>query len=427
MLRPSYALIDMNSFYASCEKLFRADLTHSPVVVLSNNDGCVVARSTEAKALGIGRGTPAFQLTSLFNAAGVAVFSSNYELYNSLSQRVFAAVVSLVPKLEIYSIDECFADLAGISEVAALAANIRKRVEDWVGIRCCVGVAPTKTLAKLCNHTAKERLGSNGVFVWDDLSLQEQIRLLSDTSVKEIWGIGSRTTKALQTLGICSASDLIEADTAMLRKHFGVVLERTQKELKGIECIVLDPTAHPKQMICNSRSFANETSSLSDLTSALSVHIFEVVRQLRKQKSLTGCLTVFACTNPFKPTKKQGNVCVEIVLKDPTDDLLTLTRIALSALTAHFNPDLSYKKAGVIASDLVPRDQVVPQTDLFDMTAAERVRRTHLMDTLEAINARYGRHTITVASSRLSCGWQMRRDNLSPCYTTRIEDIPTVG
>lgn len=422
-----YALIDMNSFYASCEKLFRADLTHSPVVVLSNNDGCVVARSAEAKALGIGRGTPAFKLASLFNAADVAVFSSNYELYNSLSHRVFAAIASLVPELEIYSIDECFAKLSGLANVAQLAAALRKRVDDWVGIRCCVGVAPTKTLAKLCNHTAKKKIDSNGVCIWDDLSVKEQTLLLSQTPVQEIWGVGARLSRALQDLNVASALDLVRADSAMLKKHFGVVLVRTQKELAGLECIPFDTSTHPKQVICNSRSFANETSSLSDLTSAVSVHIFEVVRQLRKQKSLAGGLSVFACTNPFKDPQEQGGICVEIALKNPSDDLLALTHATLAALTAHFKPGLAYKKAGVTAFNLVPRDRIGPQADLFDTTAAQRIRRTHLMDTLDSINARYGRHTVTVASSRLSCGWKMRRDNLSPCYTTRIEDILTVG
>lgn len=417
----------MNSFYASCEKLFRADLTHSPVVVLSNNDGCVVACSDEAKDFDIKRGTPAFQLVSLFHAADIAVFSSNYELYNSLSHRVFSSIATLVPELEIYSIDECFAKLTGLDDVRMRAAEIRKRVKNWTGIVCCVGVAPTKTLAKLSNRLAKKGSGHSGIFIWDDISLKEQNRLLAGTPVQKLWGVGRRTAKALSALKIQTALDLKNADAALLRKQFGVVLERTQKELQGIDCIEFDPTMHPKMMISNSRSFAQEISSLADLSSAVSVHVFEVVRQLRKQKSLTGHLTVFAYSNAFNPQAKQGGVCAEIPLATPTDDLLSLTHAALSALSKNFNPHLSYKKAGVTASELTPRNDEVCQTDLFDTSVVLHSRRKHLMDTLDTINARFGRHTVTVASSRLSCGWKMRRDHLSPCYTTRIEDIPVVG
>lgn len=427
MARNTYALIDMNSFYASCEKLFRADLTHSPVVVLSNNDGCVVACSAEAKDLDIKRGTPAFQLTSLFHAADVAVFSSNYELYNSLSHRVFSSIATLVPELEVYSIDECFAKLTGLDNLAMRAAQIRKRVKTWTGIACCVGVAPTKTLAKLCNHTAKKKPACNGVFVWDDISEEMKNRLLAGTDVQELWGVGSQTAKALRVLNIQTALDLKLANSALLRKHFGVVVERTQKELQGLECIAFDPLQPPKKMICNSRSFAQETSSLADLSSAVSVHVFEVVRQLRKQKSVTGLLTVFAYSNAFNPKAEQGGLCVEIALATPTDDLLTLTHAALRALTENFNPRLSYKKAGVTACELTGRQDEICPTDLFDTSAGLRIRRKRLMDTLETINSRFGRHTVTLASSRLSCGWKMRRDNLSPCYTTRIEEIPVVG
>lgn len=422
-----YALIDMNSFYASCEKLFRADLTRRPVVVLSNNDGCVVARSAEAKALGIGRGTPAFRLESLFHAAGVTVFSSNYELYDSISRRVFAVVASMAEELEIYSIDECFARLSDSPGMRGMALDIRRKILAWIGIACCVGVAPTKTLAKLCNHTAKDRPGLDGVLVWDDLTEAGRRALLADTPVDGLWGVGSNTARALSDMGIGTALELRDADSRLIRSRLGVTIERTQLELRGLECIAFERDVRPKEMICNSRSFAQETDRLDDLISAVSVHVFEVVRQLRKQKSVARTLTVFACTNAFNANRTQGAINARAVLPEAGDDLLALTHAAVTALKAEFDPGLLYKKAGVIASDIRPRGTDTARCDLFSGGIELRRRRGLLMDALETINRRFGRHTLTTAASRLSQDWQMRRDNLSPCYTTRIEDVPAVG
>ncbi|MGN1209364.1 MAG: Y-family DNA polymerase [Duodenibacillus sp.] len=424
-----YALVDMNSFYASCEKLFRPDLTHTPVVVLSNNDGCVVARSSEAKTLGIGRGTPAFKLASLFAAADVEVFSSNYELYASLSARVFASIRSLVPAVEVYSIDECFALLTGMPQPLHTARQIRDRVRLWTGICCCVGIGPTKTLAKLANHYAKDHASTNGVFDWTALTASEQRRVLSDTPVQEVWGIGSRIAERLRAAGIDSALAFTQADAGWLRRTFGVTLERTRRELTGLECIAWEENPRPKQQICNSRSFAQPTAELDDIISAVSVHVAEAVRQLRAQSCLTGAVTVFFHTNAFSERMPQRAVWETQLLAHPTDDLIAITQAALLLVRRHFDGAFAYQKAGVVLSDMVPkgRDSGAQQTlDLWDETPIQMQRRQSLMQTIERINARFGRHTVTTASCRLSTGWRMRRDNLSPCYTTRIEDIPVV-
>lgn len=424
-----YALVDMNSFYASCEKLFRPDLTHAPVVVLSNNDGCVVARSSEAKALGIGRGTPAFKLASLFAAADVEVFSSNYELYASLSARVFASIRTLVPAVEVYSIDECFALLTGMPQPMHTAQQIRDRVCLWTGICCCVGIGPTKTLAKLANHYAKDHASTGGVFDWTALTAGEQQRVLSDTPVQEVWGIGGRIAERLRAAGIDSALAFTQADAGWLRRTFGVTLERTRRELTGLECIAWEENPRPKQQICNSRSFAHPTDRLDDIVSAVSVHAAEAVRQLRAQSGETRAVTVFFHTNAFSEHTPQRAVWETQLLAHPSDDLIAITQAALSLVRRHFDGAFSYQKAGVVLSDIVPkgRDSGAQQTlDLWDDTPQKTQRRQSLMQTIERINARFGRHTVTTASCRLSTGWRMRRDNLSPCYTTRIEDIPVV-
>lgn len=425
--RTAFALIDMNSFYASCEKLFRPDLRHRPVVVLSNNDGCVVSGCAQAKALGIARGTPAFRLSGLFRAEEVEVFSSNYELYASLSRRVVATVASLVPELEVYSIDECFADVSGLGDASACAQQLRARVQQWTGIFCCVGVAPTKTLAKLCNRLAKKRPDLQGVFVWPEDDTRAQQRILSDTAVCDIWGVGARLTESLTQSGIATALDLVQADSRWLQARFGVTVLRTQRELQGHSCLPLVPGTQTKQQICNSRSFGRNTSRIEDLISAVSVHTAEAVRQLRIQRCVAGCITVFFHTNFFQAHAPQKSICVDAPLAHASDDLLTLTHAALEALQAHFVAGFSYHKAGVILSAISDKDRAQPvMADFFDDAAALRERRSHLMDALEAINTRYGKHTVTTASSRLSTDWVMRREHLSACYTTRIEDVAVV-
>lgn len=421
-----YALIDMNSFYASCEQLFRPDLARRPVVVLSNNDGCVVARSAQAKELGIARGTPAFRLASLFHAADVAIFSSNYELYASLSRRVVQTIASCVPTVEVYSIDECFALLTGMPAPLKTAFLLRERVQQWTGICCCVGIAPTKTLAKLANHRAKNIPMLSGVFLWPE-SETEQRRILSDTPVGDVWGVGKQTRAALESAHIATALDLVRADGAWIQERFGITLLRTQMELQGTACIEFDSNRHVKQQICNSRSFAHATDKIEDLVSAVSVHTAEAVRQLRNQSSLCRRITVFFHTNVFNTNAPQKSISIDKVLEYPTDDLLTLTHAALAALKKGFEKGFFYQKSGVIFSELSASDAPwqLP-VDLFDEGAPLRQRRAYLMEAIESINDRFGRHTVTTASSRLSDGWKMRRDNLSPCYTTRIEDIPVV-
>ena len=253
-----YALIDGNSFYASCERVFRPDLRHRPVVVLSNNDGCIVTLTAEAKALGLKRGIPFYQVKDIIRRHQVAVFSSNYELYGDMSSRMMNIIAGLVPAIEVYSIDECFADLSGLDDLTTLGFSIRKRIGQWIGIPACVGIAPTKTLAKYCNHLAKKIPALHGVLNWNDLSFSRQEKALAYQGVEEIWGIGSQLAMRLKKLGIQTPLDLAQASESLLKQCFPINVIQTARELRGIESIEFEPTPPPRKRILRSRSFSKD-------------------------------------------------------------------------------------------------------------------------------------------------------------------------
>ena len=295
-----YALIDGNSFYASCERVFRPDLRHRPVVVLSNNDGCIVTLTAEAKALGLKRGTPLFQVKDLIKRHKVAVFSSNYELYGDMSSRMMAIIASFVPEVEVYSIDECFANLSGLKNLTPLGFEIRSKIFQWIGIPACVGIAPTKTLAKYCNHLAKRVPALKGVLNWNDLTPERQKKALACQRVGEIWGIGAQLSRRLEKLGILTPLDLSLASEGLLRECFPINVIQTARELRGLESIEFEPEAPLRQRILRSRSFANDVFDKNDLLSAVTMHAEEAAGVLRKERLRARRVGIFILSNRFK-------------------------------------------------------------------------------------------------------------------------------
>lgn len=421
-----YALIDGNTFYASCERVFQPYLRHLPVVVLSNNDGCIVTLTKEAKRLGLKRGTPLFQVKEIIDRNNVQVFSSNYELYGDMSARMMRTIASLVPEIEVYSIDECFADVSGLGNFTQLGHEIRARVLKWIGIPTCVGIAPTKTLAKLCNHIAKTYTSLKGVFNWEDLTPARQTKALSTIPVKDIWGIGTQLSKKLNLLGIETALDLKNADSALIRKHFGVVLLRTQTELRGIPAIPFEPKPPARQQICCSRSFAKNCYEIDGVLSALAVHVSHACRRLRKQKSRCQTVTVFVYSNVFNANDPQHAIHESFTLKYPTADTGKITTLVSLLVRQAFMPGIGYKKAGVILSDLSSEDEPY-MVDLFDVPEVIDEKREKLMAVLDALSERFGKNVLYTGMSALSDAASMRRECLSRCYTTRVEDVLRVS
>lgn len=432
-----YLHIDGNSFYASCERVFRPDLAHRPVVVCSNNDGCIVTLTKEAKALGLKRGLPLFKVKAVLDANDVAVFSSNYCLYGDMSRRMMQTVASLVPAIEPYSIDECFADVTGVSDLTALADSVRARVRQWVGIPTCVGIGPTKTLAKLANHFAKKYSAFNGTVNWNDLELARQEKALTVTPVQDVWGIGRQTAAALKTMGIETAKDFRDADSGLIRRRFGVTAERTRQELRGIDCIAFEPKAKPREQICRSRSFAQECTQREAIEAVLAQHAADAVRALRSENCVAADVMVFVLTNHFKLDRPQHTIYETETLVTPTDDLGMLTREVLRLFRRGFKAGMtratqigvpqgfSYKKAGVVFR-LEKRFAGVQQ-DLFAFSPENDERRERLMATLDRIAKKFGRNAVVTAATQLSAQAAMRRDHLSPRYTTRWDELLEVS
>lgn len=417
-----FALIDGNSFYCSCERVFRPDLKNTPIAVLSNNDGCVVSRTAEVKAMGVAMGTPYFRIKPLADAGKLAVFSSNYELYAELSARMMRTIADLVPSIEIYSIDECFADVAGITPLRPLGDNIRRTVLQNIGIPTCVGIAPTKTLAKFCNHIAKRyRNHFNGVVVWNDWPDTVRRRALASEAVTEIWGIGRRLGRQLETYGIRTAWDLVCAHTPTLRKHFGVVLERTQREMQGIPCIDLHPEETQHQSLIRSRSFAHRITDLPTLQAAVSHHIASGAAALREQNTQANIVGVFIYTDRFRTDLPQYCGRRLLPLPQPSGDTVTLNRAAQQLLKAIYQPGYEYKKCGIELNGIEPAGHI--QNDLWAEETAERLK---LMNSWDEVTRRFGRGKLKLGSELLSDRWKMARGALSPCYTTRWADLPVV-
>jgi DNA polymerase V len=418
------ALIDGNNFFVSCERVFDPRLEGRPVVVLSNNDGCAVARSNEVKALGVKMGAPWFQLRDLARRHGIVALSSNYALYADMSNRMMAVLGQYSPDQEIYSIDECFLGLDGLEhlDLVEYGRAIRRRVRQWVGIPVCVGIAQTKTLAKLANHCAKKGLaGKDGVCDFNRMSAAKLSGLFATIEVGEIWGVGRRLAKRLGELGVVSVEALRTADPQMMRKKFSVVLERTIMELNGTACIEFEEEAPNKQQIISSRSFGRYVHAMDELQEAVASYIAIAAEKLRAQGSLAGMVQVYIRTNPHKENAPQYQRGMTVPLPKATDDTLRLTRAALWLLKRIYRPGYAYQKAGVALLNLT--DAATAQRSLFAPTQDN----ARLMEVMDRINAIWGRGTLRSAAEGIEKGWRMKRERVSPGYTTCWTQVPVVS
>jgi DNA polymerase V len=420
-MTPQIALVDCNNFYVSCERVFRPDLRNVPVVVLSNNDGCAVSRSNEAKALGIKMGQPWFECKELAEEHGILALSSNYALYADMSNRVMSILGSFSPRQEVYSIDESFLDLTGMPKLRELSYEIRERVITWTDIPVCVGIGPTKTLAKLANFIAKRHPRSKGVFNYNDLSEALQVKLLSQIEVGEVWGVGRKISARLAEHGIHTVQDLRVAHTATLRAEFGVVVEKTQRELQGIQCIDLEDIAPAKKQIVSSRSFGQTVREVAVLKDAMSTFVANSCAKLRAQGSHASLIQVSLYTNRFRKNLPQYNPSFTLPLPQPTNDSLVVNRWADYLVGRLFKPEYEYKKAGIMLGEITPVGQY--QADWLEPMQATDTR---LMDALDGLNQRFGRGTVKVSTQGAHKEWQMRQDRKSPNYTTDWESVPCI-
>ncbi|KRW62318.1 translesion error-prone DNA polymerase V subunit UmuC [Pseudomonas sp. TTU2014-080ASC] len=418
-----FALIDCNSFYASCERVFRPDLARVPIVVLSNNDGCVIARSADAKPF-VKMGEPYFQIKNKLRKHGIMAFSSNYALYGDMSQRVMTVIESMVPALEVYSIDEAFVELSGlpVGAIERLCREIRAQVLRSTGIPTGVGIGSSKTLAKLANHAAKRWQRQTGGVV-EILAPERRDKLLKAVEVSEVWGIGRRMTAHLEAMNIKTAWELAQADAWTLRKQFSVVVEKTARELRGISCLELEHVVPNKQEICCSRMFGKRIRELPPIKEAVASYAARACEKLRKQGSLCKKVRVSIRTGMFNPDEAKyarGMICE---LPYPTDDTRVITKAVVEGVEQVFREGHAYAKTEVLLIDLCQRGEYTD--DLFATTqpaAAEKV-----MQVMDTINARWGKGTLRPGGVPVSADWAMRRELLSACYTTRLDQLWTVA
>lgn len=416
--RPIFALVDANSFYASCERIFRPELRQRPVVVLSNADGCIVARTNEAKALGLKMGEPYFKVRPFLERHGVAVFSSNYTLYGEMSARLSRAIESLAPATEVYSIDESFCLLTGMPEpIIDVGRAIQARVLQWTALPVGVGIGNTKTLAKAAQHASKVWREKTGGVV--DLRRPEAIEwLLRRMPVEEVWGIGSRMRDNLARDGISTAWELAQADPRAMGRKYSVVLERTIRELQGESCMDLEQAAPAKQSICSSKMFGQRVHSLKGLQEAVATYIHRAAEKLRKQRSLCGALRIGIQTSFHGDGPKYVNAAT-FIPPYPTDDVRQLTKHAFRALEGIYREGYAYSKAEVLLMDLRKRGEF--SQDLFAPSQPER--SDALMAVMDKVNRRWGHECLRTAAVPLTPDWGMRRALLSPSYMTSWEQL----
>jgi DNA polymerase V len=418
-MKKVFALVDCNNFYASCERLFRPELNGRPVVVLSNNDGCVIARSNEAKALGITMGAPYFQNKALLQHHNVHVFSSNYALYGDLSHRVMDLLQQMEPEVEIYSIDEAFIVLpvSQDRQLTEYGHRLRKRIKQYVGIPVSIGIGPTKTLAKIANRIAKKKPSLDGVF--DITEHNDPDRLLATVAVENVWGIGRRYAKKLNHQGIVNGLQLKNADPAWIRKHLTVTGLRTVMELQGVSCLPFAEIPAARKSLVSSRSFGRPVTAQGELREAVASYVSAAAARLRAQGLVAGFLHVFLATNRFKEDLPQYSSIRMIGLAQPTGCTSTLIRSACQVLDRLYRPNYQYQKAGVMLTGLVPRRQC--QQNLFLPPVDERAG---LMAAMDRINTRWGRNTLQFAAAGLAKPWTMRQYRKSPAYTTNWGELP---
>lgn len=409
-----FGLVDCNNFYASCERVFNPYWEKRPVVVLSNNDGCVIARSNEAKALGIKMGVPAYQIKEIVSEHEVAVFSSNYTLYGDMSGRVMSILAELAPELEIYSIDEAFLNLEGIKDLTTIGGNIINKVTRGTGIPVSLGVACTKTLAKVANKFAKKYPAYNRLCIID--SEEKRIKALQLFEINNVWGIGRKQAAKLEKQGVKTAYDFTQLSEIWVRKNMTVTGERTWKELRGVSCIDLESAPPSKKQICTSRSFGKMLTDIETIAEAIATHASACARKLREQKSFARSLMVFIHTNNFREDLPQYWKNTVVHLPVPTNDTQEIVHYALSGLKMIYRENYQYKKAGVIITEITEGAQL----GLFD--SINRKRQELLMQTIDKINGEHG-HRVKLAIQGTGNDWKLKQEQLSGHYTTDINEI----
>ncbi len=421
-----FVLVDANNFYVSCERVFNPKLMGRPVVVLSNNDGCAVARSQEAKVLGIKMGVPWFQVQPLAKKHDIIALSSNYALYADMSNRMMTLLGQFAPKQEVYSIDECFLSLDGLNvDLVAYGQKIRQRIGQWIGLPVCVGIGPTKTLAKLANYIAKKQLQWQGVC---DLSvLPESVlnHLLAEIEVGEVWGVGRRTQEKLTGMGIHTALAFKQADATFIGHHFSIMMQRTVLELRGVSSLQLESVVPARKQIMCSRSFGMPVIQLADLQQAVISYVTRAAEKLRAQSLLAGAVHVHIRTNPHRQKEAQYSQGMTVTLMEACCDTLKLVQASLWGLQRIYRPGYRYSKAGVILMELMPKG--LKQMALFtDRNYAVNKDVRPLMQTVDRINQRMGKDTVFLAGAGIAKSWQMKRKNKSPCYTTEWNELVIV-
>lgn len=418
-----YALVDVNNFYASCETVFRPDLRGKPIVVVSNNDGCVISRSAEAKTLGIRMAEPLFKIKGVLRQHGITVFSSNYCLYADLSHRVMQTLTEIAPDVDVYSIDEAFVDISGMSNCMSLAdlgQTMRNQVLKNTGLTIGVGIAPTKTLAKLANFAAKKWPATGGVVDLSDY--QRQRKLMARVPVEDVWGVGRRIAKRLHTMGIETALMLADSANWVIRKNFNVVLERTVRELRGEPCLTSVALPPARQQIICSRSFGHRITRYEEMREAICTYAERAAEKLRADNQFCCVISVFIRTSPHEGNALFYGPQASGRLSIPSNDTRDILRVALSALDRIWKEGFHYMKAGIMLGDFY--SQGVAQLNLFD-AYQPRPDSGALMAVIDKLN-RSGRGTIWFAGQGSQKSWGMKRDMLSPAYTTRYSDLPIV-
>ena len=416
----SIALIDCNNFYASCERIFNPKLMRRPIVVLSNNDGCIITRSAEAKKLGIKMGEPYFKAKKIIDKNNVKVFSSNYSLYGDISQRVMETLARFAPDIEIYSIDEAFLGLYGFEnyELATYCSYIRRTIKQWVGIPVSIGVSSTKTLSKIANNLAKKNKEYEGVCILKSwFEINEALKL---TPIGDVWGIGRRLSSFLQKYNIKTAYDFIQLDKGWVRKNMGVVGEKTFLELCGVSCIELDLIPSDKKSCCVSRSFSKPIEKIYDLEESVSAYGARVAEKIREEGLMAESMSVFVLTNYFNRKEKQYSNSIKLQLPFPTNNSIKIVKRALQGIRKIYREGYRYKKAGVILYGLSKSSQVKGLLD-YDRESSDAI-----MNTMDRINGRYGSSVIRLASEGIEKSWRMKREKVSPCYTTNFDDLVEV-
>ncbi|WP_410211557.1 Y-family DNA polymerase [Aquirhabdus sp.] len=429
-----YALVDVNNCYVSCERVFNPKLKDKPVVVLSNNDGCVVSRSKETKELGVRMAGPWYQFKDLARQHGIIALSSNYALYGEMSNRFMSILGDFVTpaEQEIYSIDECFLELTqyqNLFNLTEYAQQMRQRVKQWIGLPVCVGIGTTKTQAKLANYWAKSQPDFNGVCNWLDLDPEIKTAWMAQTPAREVWGVGHKHAEALGAMEIKSIADLVKANPMQIKKHFSIVLARTVMELQGISCLTLETQAAIKQQIISSRTFGKRISQLDKLHEVITVFATRAHSKLRADESVCSMVTVYITTNRHREQDRQNtNRSFTVTLKDASDDILLIAHAARAAASKIYQAGYDYQKAGVILSAISLKKTCVQSLSLFEPDPIDAKKHEALMGTLEKVASRFSKKSLGIGVSALQGqSWEMTQAHRSPNYLCDWNDIPVVN